>query len=34
MTLIEKIPSMSDEEVMNLLANARRLQSQGDEKKR
>ncbi|WP_374472596.1 hypothetical protein [Phenylobacterium sp.] len=32
MSLIEKIPTMSDEEVVNLLANARRLQSQGDEK--
>jgi hypothetical protein len=32
MSLIEKIPLMSDEEVVNLLANARRLQAQGDEK--
>jgi hypothetical protein len=32
MTLIEKIPAMSDEEVVNLLANARRLEAQGDEK--
>ncbi|MDB5450236.1 MAG: hypothetical protein JWQ46_2892 [Phenylobacterium sp.] len=32
MSLIEKIPEMSDEEVVNLLANARRLQAQGDEK--
>lgn len=31
-SLIEKIPSLSDEEVMNLLANARRLQVEGDEK--
>jgi hypothetical protein len=31
-SLIEKIPTLSDEEVMNLLANARRLQTQGDEK--
>jgi hypothetical protein len=30
--LIEKIPTLSDEEVLNLLANARRLQTQGDEK--
>jgi hypothetical protein len=30
--LIEKIPTLSDEEVLNLLANARRLQVQGDEK--
>lgn len=32
MSLIEKIPTLSDEEVMNLLANARRLQTQGDQK--
>ena len=32
MSLIEKIPTMSDEQVFNLLANARRLQEQGDEK--
>ena len=32
MSLIEKIPALSDEEVLNLLANARRLQAQGDEK--
>jgi len=31
-SLIEKIPALSDEEVLNLLANARRLQAQGDEK--
>jgi hypothetical protein len=31
-TLIEKIPALNDEEVLNLLANARRLQTQGDEK--
>jgi hypothetical protein len=31
-SLIEKIPDLSDEEVMNLLANARRLQAAGDEK--
>jgi len=31
-SLIEKIPSLSDEEVINLLANARRLQAEGDEK--
>ena len=34
MSLIEKIPMLSDEEVMNLLANARRLQASGDEKQR
>jgi hypothetical protein len=33
-TLIEKIPYLSDEEVINLLANARRLQSVGDDKQR
>jgi hypothetical protein len=32
MSLIEKIPTLSDEEVVNLLANARRLQTTGDEK--
>jgi hypothetical protein len=31
-SLIEKIPSLTDEEVVNLLANARRLQAEGDEK--
>lgn len=31
-SLIEKIPMLSDEEVINLLANARRLQTEGDEK--
>ena len=34
MTLIEKIPTMSDEDVVNLLANARRLKDAGDEKQR
>jgi hypothetical protein len=33
-SLIEKIPTFSDEEVLNLLANARRLQDQGDDKQR
>jgi hypothetical protein len=32
MTLIEKIPTMSDLEVVNLLANAQRLQATGDER--
>jgi hypothetical protein len=32
MTLIEKIPTMSDVEVVNLLANAQRLQATGDER--
>lgn len=34
MTLIDKIPTMSDEEVVNLLANARRLSDSADEKQR
>ncbi len=32
MTLIEKLPTMTDAEVVNLLANARRLQASGDER--
>jgi len=32
MTLIEKIPTLTDDEVVNLLANARRLQESGDER--
>lgn len=32
MTLLERIPTLSDEEVINLLENARRLNDQGDEK--
>ena len=34
MSLLERIPELSDEEVANLLANARRLMEQGDEKQR
>lgn len=34
MTLIDKIPTMSDEEVVNFLANAQRLKDAGDEKQR
>ena len=34
MTLIDKIPTMSDEDVINLLANAQRLAQSGDEKQR
>ncbi|MFC3069061.1 hypothetical protein [Phenylobacterium soli] len=34
MSLIEKIPFLSDEEVINLLANARRLKDAGDDKQR
>jgi hypothetical protein len=33
-SLIEKIPYLNDEEVMNLLANARRLQTTGDDKQK
>jgi hypothetical protein len=29
-TLIERIPTLNDEEVLNLLENARRLQTEGD----
>jgi hypothetical protein len=32
MTLIDKIPTMTDAEVLNLLSNARRLQETGDER--
>lgn len=32
MTLLDRIPTLSDEEVVNLLANARRLSEQGDDK--
>jgi hypothetical protein len=32
MSLVEKIPQLSDEEVVNLLANARRLSEEGDER--
>jgi Zn-dependent M16 (insulinase) family peptidase len=32
MTLLDRIPTLSDEEVTNLLANARRLSERGDEK--
>lgn len=34
MTLMEKIPYLSDEEVLNLLANARRIAEAGEEKQR
>ncbi len=34
MTLVEKIPELTDEEVVNLLANARRLAEAGDERQR
>ncbi len=32
MSLIEKIPNLSDEQVINMLANARRLSEEGDER--
>ena len=34
MSLIDKIPTLSDDEVVTLLANARRLADSGDEKQR
>lgn len=34
MTLIDKLPGMTDAEIVNLLANARRLSSEGDERTR
>jgi hypothetical protein len=34
MSLLERIPALSDEEVVNLLSNAQRLAEQGDEKQK
>ena len=34
MSLLERIPTLSDDEVVNLLANAQRLIEQGDEKQK
>jgi len=34
MSLLERIPTMSDEEVVNLLANAQRLSEVGDDKQK
>ena len=34
MTLLERIPTLSDEEVINLLTNARRLSEGGDDKQK
>lgn len=34
MSLIDRIPTLSDEEVVNLLANAQRLSDHGDEKQK
>lgn len=34
MSLLDRIPTLSDDEVVNLLANAQRLSDQGDEKQK
>ena len=34
MSLLERIPTLSDEEVVNLLTNARRLSDEGDDKQK
>jgi len=34
MSLIDRIPTLSDEEVVNLLTNAQRLSEHGDEKQK
>lgn len=34
MSLLERIPTLSDEEVVNLLANAQRLAETGEEKQK
>lgn len=34
MSLLDRIPTLSDEEVVNLLANAQRLADQGDDKQK
>jgi hypothetical protein len=34
MSLVEKIPLLTDEEVINLLANAQRLSESGDDRQR
>jgi len=34
MSLLDRIPTLSDDEVVNLLANARRLGETGDDKQR
>lgn len=34
MSLLDRIPTLSDDEVVNLLANARRLSEQGDDKQK
>lgn len=34
MSLIDRIPTLSDEEVVNLLTNARRLSEAGDDKQK
>jgi hypothetical protein len=34
MSLLDRIPTLSDEEVVNLLTNARRLSERGDDKQK
>lgn len=34
MSLLDRIPTLSDEEVVNLLANAQRLSATGDDKQK
>lgn len=34
MSLLDRIPTLSDEEIVNLLANAQRLADAGDEKQK
>jgi hypothetical protein len=34
MSLLDRIPTLSDDEVVNLLTNAQRLSEQGDEKQK
>lgn len=34
MSLLDRIPTLSDDEVVNLLTNARRLSEAGDEKRK
>lgn len=34
MSLLERIPALDDDEIVNLLANARRLSERGDDKQR
>jgi hypothetical protein len=34
MSLLDRIPALSDEEIVNLLANAQRLSASGDERQK